>query len=831
MNKYILGIVILFAASFCCSLSAAQTVRHSYRFYNTLSTTDGDCAPDLIPTKGLNVQCNPFTAATSGQFIMDTLTSGVSRVVYHNNLNWGLKYLNTTGVIGTTYTVQLYFKVTNFNQFYTRVIDFSNGLSDNGLYFTNYNTPPPATRQCLNFYPNGNFGICPFFNDTTYYLLTITRDNSTRKIDIYVNDQLFTSYNDLAGFYTSTINKPVHIFRDDPVGFSCEDGEANFAYISFANFYSTQADVSQVYNAIDTVASTADFTFAPDAACSGSNVAVIYNGNIPSNASGYTFTWNWDGGTIVSGSGRGPYTINWATAGIKNVTLNITGGSCAATISNSKQVTISNTVNLQKDTSICNGASYLGHSSSGTYIQQLPSTTGCDTSLTIHLTVLPPALSAVDTTVCTGASVEGFSTSGTHIRNLVAASGCDSTRTIRLTVLPAALSSVDTTICAGLSFEGFNTPGTHVRNLVAASGCDSTRTIRLTVLPAALSSVDTTICAGLSFEGFNTSGLHVRNLVAASGCDSTRTIRLTVLPAALSSVDTTICAGLSFEGFTTSGTHVRNLATAFGCDSTRTIRLTVLPTAVSFVDTTICAGLPFEGFTVSGTHIRNLITALGCDSIRTIRLTVLPAAVSAVDTSICAGASFEGFTTSGTYIKNLRAASGCDSTRTIRLSVSPVALPDLGTKNVLCSGDSIFLSPGIFDSYLWQDGSTQKTFTVKTGGLYSVTVKNSCIDTSATLLVQESSCNILFPTAFTPGNGGVNQSFRVSQGNIFSEYYLTVFNRYGQKVFETVAPATGWDGKYKGTDAALGAYVWFCHYKKSQAMPLRVLKGTVVLLR
>ena len=220
MYKYLLRYLLIFTACIYCRHSMAQQVRHSYRFYNNLSTTDGDCAGDLIPTRGLNVQCNPSTAATSGAFITDTLTSGISRVVYHNNLNWGLKYLNTTGVIQKSYTVQMYLKVTNFNSFYTRIIDLSNGVADNGIYFTKVGVPAPARDRCLNFYPNGNFGICPFFNDTTYYLLTFTRDSVSRIIDIYVNNQLFTSFNDLANFYIGAVNRPVHIFRDRP-GWFC----------------------------------------------------------------------------------------------------------------------------------------------------------------------------------------------------------------------------------------------------------------------------------------------------------------------------------------------------------------------------------------------------------------------------------------------------------------------------------------------------------------------------------------------------------------------------------------------------------------------------------
>lgn len=103
----------------------AQQVRNTYRFYNTQSTTEPGCAEDLIATKGLNLQCQSSTVPAAGQFISDTLSSSNTiRKVYLNNLNRDLKYLNTTGVIGNAFTVQIYLKIVNFNEFYTRNIDF-----------------------------------------------------------------------------------------------------------------------------------------------------------------------------------------------------------------------------------------------------------------------------------------------------------------------------------------------------------------------------------------------------------------------------------------------------------------------------------------------------------------------------------------------------------------------------------------------------------------------------------------------------------------------------------------------------------------------------------
>ncbi len=55
-------------------------------------------------------------------------------------------------------------------------------------------------------------------------------------------------------------------------------------------------------------------------ATAGCDVYMVYTGNAPTSA---TFTWYFDGGIVVSGSGPGPYYIQWDTVGYKTVTLNL----------------------------------------------------------------------------------------------------------------------------------------------------------------------------------------------------------------------------------------------------------------------------------------------------------------------------------------------------------------------------------------------------------------------------------------------------------------------------------------------------------------------------
>ncbi|GAB3990024.1 hypothetical protein GCM10028807_16290 [Spirosoma daeguense] len=318
--------------------SVGQVVKHSYRFYGNLSVATSECGPELTQEKALG---NCSSSASAGDFRTDSLPfCGVKRTVYHNNLHWGLRYPNTSGTITDTYTIHLYVKTTNWGPTWARIIDFSNGLTDSGIYFKNTSG---STDRCIDFYPNGIIGQCPYFNTSTYYLLTFTRDGRTGKIDVYVNDRLFVSYNDNARRYVGTSGTPIYLFRDDR-SVACESGEANFAYVSFTNQYSSQANVSTVYNDICTIANaptTADFSITPNPSCSpAQNLTVTYTGDKLVPETDYTINWNWDGGRVVSGTGIGPYVVNWPTSGTKNVTLTIKNNACGTPFVKTKAVTI-----------------------------------------------------------------------------------------------------------------------------------------------------------------------------------------------------------------------------------------------------------------------------------------------------------------------------------------------------------------------------------------------------------------------------------------------------------------------------------------------------------
>jgi gliding motility-associated-like protein len=87
------------------------------------------------------------------------------------------------------------------------------------------------------------------------------------------------------------------------------------------------------------------------------------------------------------------------------------------------------------------------------------------------------------------------------------------------------------------------------------------------------------------------------------------------------------------------------------------------------------------------------------------------------------------------------------------------------------------------------------------------------------------------PTAFTPNGDGTNDDFRpLGSGEFVNDYQMTIWNRWGQEVFRSVSPQTGWDGNYRGQQAITGVYAYIITYRNVFGES-KLLKGNVTLTR
>jgi gliding motility-associated-like protein len=103
-------------------------------------------------------------------------------------------------------------------------------------------------------------------------------------------------------------------------------------------------------------------------------------------------------------------------------------------------------------------------------------------------------------------------------------------------------------------------------------------------------------------------------------------------------------------------------------------------------------------------------------------------------------------------------------------------------------------------TYIFQDMGTYPLALV-------VTNKWGCTDTVIKPIIVHPDFHIYVPNAFTPNEDGRNEIFiPVCRG--VEKYSLTIFNRWGDKIFHTTDTSEGWDGYYKGLPSPGGIYVW-----------------------
>lgn len=117
-------------------------------------------------------------------------------------------------------------------------------------------------------------------------------------------------------------------------------------------------------------------------------------------------------------------------------------------------------------------------------------------------------------------------------------------------------------------------------------------------------------------------------------------------------------------------------------------------------------------------------------------------------------------------------------------------------------------------SCLWSTGATTPSITVTTAGVYWVKISTgNCISSDTITVIGTIGDGVIFvPNSFTPGDDGLNDVFR-AQGTDIISFHLTIFDRWGELIFETKNLKEGWDGYYKGNLVKQDVYVWIMDYK------------------
>jgi gliding motility-associated-like protein len=430
---------------------------------------------------------------------------------------------------------------------------------------------------------------------------------------------------------------------------------------------------------------------------------------------------------------------------------------------------------------------------SGTYFLTVTDANNCTVTTSATVVVNHSSSSSSTVSICEGNSYNGHTVSGSYTDTLQNAAGCDSFRTLTLNVIPKVRYTINKTICQGDSWLGYTATGIYpVDSLISAEGCDSIVTLNLLVNPSFNTNIQQTICAGESYFGHQATGNYTDVFKSSTGCDSTRNLDLTVLARSYSDIRQTICEGEAYDGYQLAGDYTDTLKSANGCDSVRTLHLTVNAASFTTINHTICQGDSYMGYTVTGTYKTVTKGSNGCDSTTTLNLTVTPATVIVIDKRICEGESFLGYTSTGTYTDLFKSLSGCDSTRTLQLTVNTTQVSTIS--KTICEGDSFF-------------GYTQ-------GGNYAIKLKTTegCDSIINLTISVVKNCMPRFPNVFSPNGDGNNDSFGILSNTPLQNFVLSIYNRWGQRLFVTNNYKQYWDGRFNGKLQTPDAYVYTCSF-------------------
>ena len=371
---------------------------------------------------------------------------------------------------------------------------------------------------------------------------------------------------------------------------------------------------------------------------------------------------------------------------------------------------------------LCYGESYLWRgrtlTAANTYTDHSPSPLGCDSTFILHLSYYPD-YTHIQKTAETCADQpylfgnESLTQSGTYTKTFTSVGGCDSIVTLKLTVWPLEYDTIRASICQGerYSFNGRNLTmqGEYKKTEVNAHGCTKTTVLYLTVNPHTHKYDTIRVCdkaIPYTYAGKYTANgpgnyqqtLDIKNQY---GCDSIYHLHLIVDQSIVTPITINRCdydgpynhpdtRATRLQNLTSTGVYRDTLDAVNGCDSIIELHLNVGTRTYYTMPVTLCdnalpwrdpnSGLQLYRDTTYNVTIQN---ESGCDSVITVTFKVNQTYSVTVDTVICESeapynhpdrrfTSFQNLGQTTTLTQTIPGVHGCDSTVTLHLTINPV---------------------------------------------------------------------------------------------------------------------------------------------------------------
>jgi gliding motility-associated-like protein len=253
-----------------------------------------------------------------------------------------------------------------------------------------------------------------------------------------------------------------------------------------------------------------------------------------------------------------------------------------------------------------------------------------------------------------------------------------------------------------------------------------------------------------------------------------------------------------------------------GCSFDTTFTIYVSPSVNALSTAEFCYGAVDLHASGSASYIWSPPTGLSCTSCAN------PFATPTVNTT---------YTVTGV-------GTNCPNGKTASVFVPARPAPSTSCCNATIPiGQSVSLTASGGGTYVWAPSAGLSCYTCadpiaspNTTTMYTVTVTDDSGCASATAITIDITCGTVFvPEAFSPNGDGQNDYLYV-RGDCIKTLDFMVFDRWGNKVFETTDKSIPWNGQCRGEAMNTGSYVYYLNATFYDGTT-QTKKGDVTLVR
>ncbi len=309
-----------------------------------------------------------------------------------------------------------------------------------------------------------------------------------------------------------------------------------------------------------------------------------------------------------------------------------------------------NKVNLSRCNSYTWPINNQTYTTSGNYIARTTKSNGCDSIVKLNLTITNVLRTSLSVNACDtfvwAQNGNTYTNSGSYSDTLLSSNGCDSIITLNLTISPIPPTIQNVSACDSYTWTLNNQTYTSTTQafvtLQNSRGCDSLIVLNLTINKRDSSTFDVNQCNpytwNLNGVTYTSSGVYRVTILTSKGCDSVVTLNLKISPAYRAIVNEVACKSFTWskngKTYTSTTTDSVVYKTAANCDSILVLDIYIINIDVSItnkttfleanlagaqyqwvncINNTAVTGATSQAFTPSATgSYKCIITYLGC---------------------------------------------------------------------------------------------------------------------------------------------------------------------------------------------------------------------------